>query len=664
MHTKEQVTAFFTEMAWTGEVNTGDLNIIFKALAERGKEGRLHREYNENYTSVFLKLLSSQLNNRVILQVYGSAAEDLKCYERHDLGDMDIMVFPDSDNLIIHEEFLEYSVENPLHVRIKGSEHSALQSCLVENTGYVATSALKNFHPAIFGSDAPFTVDIASRVFQTFLREECSPIVTGGLSNYSRSPAATLNLSRALAISTEQRKIMQDQALNFPFSLCAADIEWITSIMCRSKGIDYTRQHAELVKYIMNIVDPVSYFQKLSIFPREYSDSAEKNGRRRRCNGSQSRNETEHCVTIEKKDEDRERDVLNCSFASVPSNDGPYVMTTQRCPNCDGDQSPPEDLQSTSSRLTAASPSLEFSLPLFPKPTGKVGTENEGMAKHSGEDVTKNGYHCDSDETEVAQLSLTQEKEVMYKALPGDSGCNKEEDEQRALERRTRRKRWVNYLLGREAETKRTGIPENENYRQTLKQPSPKEQTESEGKNNGDVIHDKNEPNGDRQQMTKKGKESSKDLTHNCDSQEDGKQRESERRIQQRLLEHMFGTAKEAQTQQAKVKDTERVESGIDFIPALRSREWPKVAREWIKRQRKWPSPDIVEKIVHEGYHLVVKSPKKNGNPDCDFRISFSHAEYLLSREMNDIQRECYRCLKNIIVPISAHSRRVWCHFI
>lgn len=42
----------------------------------------------------------------------------------------------------------------------------------------------------------------------------------------------------------------------------------------------------------------------------------------------------------------------------------------------------------------------------------------------------------------------------------------------------------------------------------------------------------------------------------------------------------------------------------------------------------------------------MVKPPKKNGNPDCDFRISFSHAEYLLSQDMNDIQRECYRCLK------------------
>ena len=43
---------------------------------------------------------------------------------------------------------------------------------------------------------------------------------------------------------------------------------------------------------------------------------------------------------------------------------------------------------------------------------------------------------------------------------------------------------------------------------------------------------------------------------------------------------------------------------------------------------------------------MVVKPPKNGGNPDCDFRISFSHAEYLLSQEMNDIQRECCRCLK------------------
>ena len=56
----------------------------------------------------------------------------------------------------------------------------------------------------------------------------------------------------------------------------------------------------------------------------------------------------------------------------------------------------------------------------------------------------------------------------------------------------------------------------------------------------------------------------------------------------------------------------------------------------------------MVTKIIDEGYHLVVKSPKYSEIPECDFRISFSHAEYLLSQEMNEIQRECYRCLKKL----------------
>ena len=92
--------------------------------------------------------------------------------------------------------------------------------------------------------------------------------------------------------------------------------------------------------------------------------------------------------------------------------------------------------------------------------------------------------------------------------------------------------------------------------------------------------------------------------------------------------------------------ETERIKNGIDLIPAFRSHGWPEVAREWIKRERKWPSPEIVSKIAREGFHLVAKSAKLNGNPDCDFRISFSHSEYLLSQEMNDVQRDCYVCMK------------------
>ena len=650
---EEELTDVFN-MASTEGVKTEDLNFVFKALAERGKEGKLHKEYNEKYTSDFLQLLSFQLNktgNHVILKAYGSAAEDLKCYECHDLGDMDIMIFPNSDNLTIHEELLEHSVGNPLHVRIKGSNHPVLQSCLVDDTAYVATSTLKNFHPAIFGSEAPWIVHATTRIFQSFLREEFSPIVTGGLSNHCRSPAITLNLSRALAITPEQQKIMENEALNFPFNLSAVDIEWMISMLFRFKGIDYTRQHAELVKYLICEMDPILQFQNISVCPQENFDSDEKTGRRRGSIGTESRNETEHRVTVETNDEHCERDLRKSSVASVPSNDG-YVIAKQDCANCDGYQSP-DEVQSIFSRFTGDSPLLESSFPSFSKPRVSLVKENEGMAKQ--EEVGNNGKHSDLDENQskISRLSLGQEKEVNFKALPGSSDCTKEEDERRERERQTRRKRWVNHLLERESETKRTGTMDK-CCCQSLNKPLPKEQNESEGlegsnlgeeTKNGDSIHDTNEVNGEGQQMTKKEEESSRDLIHNRDSQEDNEQ-ERERRIQHHLLEHIFGTAKGAQTQKAEIKNTERVQSGIDFIPALRSREWPRIAREWIERERKWPSDDIVKGVIQEGYHLVVKSPKINGNPDHDFRISFSHAEYLLSQEMNDIQRDCYRCLK------------------
>ncbi|KAJ7330638.1 hypothetical protein OS493_022253 [Desmophyllum pertusum] len=137
------------------DVNYQELNSIFKSLGERGEEAQMWKEYNDHVTNFVLEQLSERLSknteNRLKVRPYGSVAEDLKCQAHDDFGDVDIMVFPTSDNTMIYEELLEYSAENRLHVRIKGSDHPVLQSCLVEDTEYVATSALKDFHPAIYG---------------------------------------------------------------------------------------------------------------------------------------------------------------------------------------------------------------------------------------------------------------------------------------------------------------------------------------------------------------------------------------------------------------------------------------------------------------------------------------------------------------------------------
>ena len=134
---------------------TKEMNLIFKCLGERGEEGQQWKEFTENVVFYILQFLSAVLNTttikHVVVRPYGSAAEDLKCLEPDDVGDVDIVIFPNCDNLIIDEEMIEYSPGNPLHVRIKGQTHPVLKSCLAENTGYVATSALKNFNSDIYG---------------------------------------------------------------------------------------------------------------------------------------------------------------------------------------------------------------------------------------------------------------------------------------------------------------------------------------------------------------------------------------------------------------------------------------------------------------------------------------------------------------------------------
>ena len=110
-------------------------------------------------------------------------------------------------------------------------------------------------------------------------------------------------------------------------------------------------------------------------------------------------------------------------------------------------------------------------------------------------------------------------------------------------------------------------------------------------------------------------------------------------------------------------KSSNHQKGGVDIVPALKAPGWPMVAQEWIGRKRKWPSQKVIDRILQEGFHLVVKAPKNGGNLKCDFRISFANAEYLLSRELNEVQRECYRCLKNFIESIFPQNPRVWCRF-
>ncbi|KAL9950947.1 hypothetical protein ACROYT_G043522 [Oculina patagonica] len=564
----------------TGEgAKNKELNFIFKCLGEQWKEAhQVWKERNEHVSNYVLEqlseLLSKTTTNCITVRPYGSAAEDLKSFEPYDLGDVDIMIFPNSDNLMINEELLEYSLDNPLHVRIKGGDHPMLQSCLVENTEYVATSALKSFHPAIYGSLSSHLADRITRVFQAMPGGKLSPVshVTAHLKNKASSPAVTLNYAQSFGIISEKREGLKDQR-NVSY-MDPAEWEWLAHLNCVTRGIDYSRQHADLLSHFVQFVNELelSLHQNSlngvpQLFPAVFQQL---------CWSERAENLKARLREIECRSQ-YETAGKSGTFWDAPavrSNDQQFVTRTE------------DDSEGTNMAESYS---------------------KETLLSKDGSSVTPQNY--DDDHRSTQEVHSTSGYSTMPKDQPGNS-CQLSET-----------------TMNDKREVSTNGDPQE------------KHETNTEWHSLGQILIKK---------MT------SKDQPRNPADNREDETKEIQRGIRDRLFQHLLMTeteTKAAPSHEIKFENTEKTKfheqvSGIDFVPALRSRRWPKVAREWIGRDRKWPSPETVDKVTQEGFHLVVKPPKTNGNPECDFRISFSHAEYLLSQEMNDIQRECYCCLK------------------
>ena len=493
-------------MAGTQDIEFQELNFIFKSLGERGKEiGGLSRLILKHHSELFKKLSPSD----TIFEPYGSAAEDLMCYDPDYPGDVDFMIFPNSEDLMMHVEHIEYLPDHPLHVRIKGVDHPVLQSCLVENTEYVATSALKNFHSAIYGNSSLNLADCLTRTLQLIASREEFALSFGHSKTNGASPAVTLmfndfalNLFDSDPICKDLEELIIKEGQNLSHlqmpSLDPAEWEWLATFLCVVTGSEYSREHAKLFE------DSCKRIFEGFILPK-------------------------------------------ISFNAVSGE-----VSWNRCEN-----------------VKALIRHLE------------IRPENENRRK-----------------TEFLEMPMSKRRTEINKEMEDKSEQSMNGDQN-----------------GSPRQSKRKTEP-----------PAFEQKTEL----------------------------TSKYLP--CIPYEGKKEAESLSGISKQLFEHLVRAVTEANedlSTETKFKDIEEVNAyfhdimgGIDFVPAFRCRGWPNVAQEWIKRERQWPSPDIVDRIVQEGFHLVVKPPKNGGNPDCDFRISFSHAEYLLSQEMNDIQRDCYRCLK------------------
>lgn len=532
-------------MALAGyDEKTQELSLQFKSLGELGKDALKWREHTQTVLFYVLeqlsKLLEKNSENGILFRPYGSAAEDLKCIEPDDVGDVDIVIYPDSNNLMIHDELIEYLPENPMHVKIKGADHPLLKSCLVEDKEYVATSALKKFHPAIYGRSAPRIVDIITRAHQQImLTPELSSLLqsTSYLKDKEASPAIAVNFTTSL------NKQPSDAS---PY-VHMEEWEWLIHFFCNKTGIFYTKEHAMVIDDITQFMNEVEMYldnKRLNTVSEMLP------------------------AYIEFYQSDRAK-VLQARFQSI-SNSQPRDRETQRKKNMES-----REISEKQHVLSGEQQRKEYNANLFQRKFS------------SCEWPCFKTEHCKEVQTNAGEFHSDGNRS-------GNGDCD-------AMDER------------------------------------------SETKRSGDLVE--NHVSSKKEQLL---------ILQKYQSPSQGETEAREKRILNLFFDHLFGSITEERENSFKEaanvpdfeKSSDHQQSGFDFVPAFKAPGWPMVAQEWIRRKRKWPSQEVIDQILQEGFHLVVKAPKNGGNLECDFRISFANAEFLLSKDLNEVQRECYRCLK------------------
>ena len=507
---------------------TQQLSLQFKSLGEQN-DAKKWREHEQMILFYFLKQslkdLEKDTENDTLFRPYGSAAEDLKCIEPDDVGDVDIVIYPNSDNLMIHEELIEYLPENPMHVRIKGADHPVLKSCLVEDKEYVATSMLKTFHPVIYGRSV-------SRVLDFIIFATAGPLMmvttpklssflesTYQLKNKEASPALTFSFSRPL-----------NRQPNNSFHVDREGLKRITHSFCKLTGTVYTEEHAKVINDISQLTNELYMYldSKRPIITSEILPGFLQLYQSYRAKTHQAR------------------------FPSI-SKSQPHDYKTERKKDVKGEQQSIEKIATFFQRIflsydgkKAQSNTGEFNSDMRNRSTGNPDAlDDRSETKNSGD---------------LVESHILSQKEQLF-VMQKDESPSYDSQQKKARGKRILNPFFDPVIAGSMAETREDSIKEAANV------------TDFE-------------------------------------------------------------------------KSSDHQEGGVDIVPAFKAPGWPIVAQEWIRRERKWPSQEVIDQILQEGFHLVVKAPKNGSNLECDFRISFANAEFLLSRELNEVQRECYRCLK------------------
>lgn len=522
-----------------------DLNDYFEAMSFQDQEEKSWQEYTDFLLSKLENVASSFRNQQIPIAIgaFGSSVEKLRIISPENIGDVDFMVFSLADETRITESIMEYSFpDDPVFVRLRGKDHPILQHCLAENSDYVASAALKVFHPKVFGDSEGF-FNLLPKIFQKIqdipsYEVACAVQSTPGPSiQWDFSQTRSSLHERIAEVKGYSDFEATDEIRGF--------LDWMAISL--NPGKPFNEDHSA-------IIDETSKYFEETVRRIGVDPSIENYG-----------NRLQELYTGPKIQELR----MKCQELEIKA-------------AAEKEKKEPRDTQKSAKQATE---------------------ENEG---------SETEQNPGTGEAEACASQV--EPKGFESTYDTESNVQESDDD-------LHRKKGFSEEISVESEQIHSGARELQ------------------------------------------GKGASEDAAKSAVQPGEGKDidmaKMTEKKIKKHFIENVlqlgdaFKCQEELQEEYLQIAaDKTRQKGGFDMVPAFLAKGWPRAARAWISRDRLWPNQDVIKSILDYGFHLVAKSPKESERPDLDFRLSFSHAELVLSKELNDIQRQCYRCFKSFHLTI------------
>ena len=227
-----------------------EINEFFKKMSTEDEDGRSWNEYAETFVPTFMDSLSSLLNLPKF--TFGSTVERLRCYTPHDIGDFDFMFFPSRDEMRLSPDRLNDIPGCPGFVYINGCGHPVLKDCLYQDTNYVATSALTEFHPSVFGGVSVLLQALPLVMKVMSVHMDTSKMAMKLSNSCQTGPAVTLDFAQSFPNCEQQ--LTDSSGLNID-ERNRWLFEFLAMELCRLQGIEYGEKERYKLDYFLRFAN-------------------------------------------------------------------------------------------------------------------------------------------------------------------------------------------------------------------------------------------------------------------------------------------------------------------------------------------------------------------------------------------------------------------------